>query len=288
MSAIPVLIVPLDTDLSPLTRHLWSKSVVHRVIEQDNKQVLLLANPNDIEEVKSLLEEWQTLGLEKPKVEHKSSFPGILIAIQQAPLTVFFILVFGLFYLYQQISQDWYSWTSSGAGLWPDQRNDISTYLELGLWGIWRHTLLHFGLVHILSNLFWMWIFGRALEAKKERTGFIALMLFCGLIGNILQWWLSGPSFGGVSGVVYGLAAWVWLRQTRYRLDYGIPSSLMLVMVVFILISITSDTLMPGLLNFGNGAHLGGLLTGLLLAFIWPVTNQPIKNQLRGQDSDDT
>ena len=71
--------------------------------------------------------------------------------------------------------------------------------------------------------------------------------------------------------MVYGLTAWTGLRQIRFGVPYGIPKALLGFVVFFMLLTITGDTLIPGLSGIANGGHLGGLLCGFLLAFIWPV-----------------
>jgi membrane associated rhomboid family serine protease len=44
------------------------------------------------------------------------------------------------------------------------------------------------------------------------------------------------------------------------------------IMVIFMLITITGETLSPGMTGVANGGHLGGLLCGFLMAILWPVS----------------
>jgi len=77
--------------------------------------------------------------------------------------------------------------------------------------------------------------------------------------------------FGGLSGVVYGVFAYLWIKSLL-RPDMGI------------LLSNTSVAIMIGwlLLGFTNSvgaianlAHLGGLITGVILAFILANVESP-------------
>ena len=270
MEPIVVLSAPLETDLSPLTRHLWALRIVHRVVEQNGEQILLLADPRDIPRVKDLYEQWQT-GLLSEPVESAAPGPGMVQKLLAVPLTLTIVLLLIAVFGWQQVSNGWHSWLTVGQGLWPQERNLPGTYTDMGVWALWRQTLLHFSAFHLISNALWIWIFAGAMERIGERTAILALFLFCGLSGNVLQWWYAGPAFGGASGFVYGLAAWTVLRQTRFKVPYGVPPAVLGMMVIFMLITITSDSFVPGLSGVANGGHLGGLLCGFLLAFIWPV-----------------
>lgn len=271
MEPIAVLSTPLTTDLSPLTRHLWARRIVHRVIENGNEQVLWIVNPADVEPIQSLLEQWRNGQLSEPEGTVSVTGPSLLDRIKSAPLTSVLVLALVLIFGWQHISDGWHSWLSENSALWPSQRMMLSTYIDIGFWELWRHTLLHFSAFHLISNVLWVWIFAGAMERVGERVAIIALFIFCGLAGNVMQWWLAGPSFGGVSGVVYGLAAWTVLRQTRYKVPYGVPPAVLVIMVVFMLITITGETIAPGITGVANGGYLGGLLCGFLMAFLWPV-----------------
>lgn len=271
MEPIAVLSTPLTTDLSPLTRHLWARRIVHRVIENGDEQVLWIVNPADVEPIQSLLEQWRNGQLSEPEGTVSVTGPSLLDRIKSAPLTSVLVLALVLIFGWQHISDGWHSWLSENCALWPSQRMMLSTYIDIGFWELWRHTLLHFSAFHLISNVLWVWIFAGAMERVGERVAIIALFIFCGLAGNVMQWWLAGPSFGGVSGVVYGLAAWTVLRQTRYKVPYGVPPAVLVIMVVFMLITITGETIAPGITGVANGGHLGGLLCGFLMAFLWPV-----------------
>lgn len=271
MEPLAVLTAPLSTDLSPLTRHLWAERVVHRVVESGDQQILLLANPADVERIRELLEEWRDGELGEPVAVAEKAENSLFTRLKSTPLTLFICVALILVFGWQHVSADWISWLKNGEALWPEGRNQLSTYVQLGLWGLWRHTILHLSLVHLVFNLTWILVLAGAMERQKEHLAILVLFLFCGLSGSVLQWWISGPGFAGVSGVVYGLTAWTGLRQIRFGVPYGIPKALLGFVVFFMLLTITGDTLIPGLSGIANGGHLGGLLCGFLLAFIWPV-----------------
>lgn len=276
MEPVAVLSAPLSTDLAPLTSHLWAQKIPHRVIERDDAQHLFIADPAHAPRVVALIEQWQQGTLRAPERTSESTTESAAQSgmgparWRQQPLTVALILlVLGVF-AWQHLSAAWFPWMEYFASAWPEQRHSLATYADMSLWGIWRPTLLHFSLLHLLSNALWIWVFAGAMERRQERLPILLLLLVCGLSGNLLQWWLGGPAFGGISGVVYGLAGWTGLRQTRYRIPYGVPPAILGVMVFLMCLTMLGDTLIPGLSGMAHGGHLGGLLAGLLLAVVWP------------------
>ncbi|MDF1763922.1 MAG: rhomboid family intramembrane serine protease [Oleibacter sp.] len=278
MKPIAVISAPLSTDLSPLTQHLWAKRIVHRVVEEvptetsPGEQILLIANPNDLPKIEELLQQWRDGTLAAPSGVSSQGKRDLIQRARQVPLTLGIILALAAIFFWQQVSNDWLSWLQQGQTLWPDFRNNLATYQALGIWGLWRPTILHFSAVHLLMNLLWIWILAGAIERQKEYVALVSLFILCGLAGNLLQWWIAGPAFGGVSGVVYGLTAWIGLRQARYHVPYGVPSAILGIMVFFMVLTIAGDSLVPGMSGIANGGHLGGLLCGFLLAILWPVS----------------
>ncbi len=274
MQPVLVLVAEPGVDLSPLTRHLWAERVAHRVIEQDGRQCLYVADPADAGRVKVWFEQWQAGELQEPLPEAVQ--PGIqqmLLSWLQTPVSMVFLLLFAAVFVWMHFSTGWQSWLETGAEYWPQQRFDPAVYLDIGLWALWRPTLLHFSFLHLLFNGLWWWILARPIERLDGVLPLLLLTLACGLGGNVLQWWYAGPSFGGVSGVTLGMLGWVGLRLRK--VPYPVPRMLLPVMVGWTVISIALDTMMPGTSVVAHGAHIGGLLTGFLLAAVWPVKSEP-------------
>jgi GlpG protein len=83
-----------------------------------------------------------------------------------------------------------------------------------------------------------------------------------GVVSNIAQNAYSGPHFGGISGVVYGLFGYVWLFG-RFEPSSGLQLSResTIIMVVWLLLC-TTGRIGP----VANMCHFVGLGMGLLLA----------------------
>ena len=72
--------------------------------------------------------------------------------------------------------------------------------------------LIHFGPVHLIFNLMWLFQFGSMIEGLQGRGRFLALVVVVAVLSNLAQYAMKSPFFGGMSGVNYGLFGYVWLR----------------------------------------------------------------------------
>jgi GlpG protein len=76
---------------------------------------------------------------------------------------------------------------------------------------------------------------------------------------------MTGPLFGGLSGVIFGLMGYTWLwdrLNTEQR--FGMPTSLMTFMMIWLVLGVSGLTERLGFGSIANTAHLVGLLSGLL------------------------
>ncbi|MEV4507894.1 rhomboid family intramembrane serine protease [Dactylosporangium sp. NPDC049525] len=117
---------------------------------------------------------------------------------------------------------------------------------------------LHYGLFHLLMNMWALWVLGRPLEAMLGRSRFLALYLVAGLGGSVVTY-LVGSEWAltaGASGAIFGLfAALIIVLRKMRRSVAGIVPVLVLNLVITFSV--------PGISITG---HLGGLLFGAIAA----------------------
>lgn len=169
--------------------------------------------------------------------------------------------------------------TRLGKEIGPTARLSITEYREEGnylvwddglpeirqgqVWRIFTPMFLHFGIMHILFNMLWLRDLGSMIEARKSWWYLLLLVLVMAGLSNLAQYKVSGPTFGGMSGVVYGLLGYVWM-QSRFNPASGLvlhPQTVTLMIIWFFLC--LSNIMGP----IANTAHGVGAVVGIAWGF---------------------
>jgi len=132
-------------------------------------------------------------------------------------------------------------------------------------WRFVTPVFLHFSALHIVFNLLWWWQLAGIIEKKQGKQRLLLLFLFTAIASNLSQYFLVGPYFGGLSGVVYGLVGYCWLfGLLNKHSQVNLSTSYFLFLLAWLILGFLE--LLP--VNVANYAHLAGLIAGLLLAVI--------------------
>lgn len=124
---------------------------------------------------------------------------------------------------------------------------------------------LHFSWLHIVFNTLWWWELGGSIEKRFSKSMLFGILFISALISNVAQFLVSGPFFGGLSGVVYALVGFVWWSGWLMpEKGLGLSKNIIGFMLVWMLIGFAN--LLP--VNMANTAHLLGLISGCGLAWI--------------------
>ena len=152
--------------------------------------------------------------------------------------------------------------------------------LQQALLPLFTCMFLHAGWVHVLGNMWFLWIFSANVEDRLGPIPYLFFYLVCGIGSNFSQllfsWGSHVPSLGA-SGAISGVMG-------AYILFFPKSRILTLVFLVFIFMARIPAVVFIGLwfvLQFLSGigslgsvnnggiawwAHIGGFLTGLILA----------------------
>lgn len=198
---------------------------------------------------------------------------------QQQPITALEQLMFYDYPIQQGKKTGWQGYYSILEEL-PESKSKLNEPKFVAIkkgefWRIFTPCLLHIGLIHLLFNMIWFWIFGKQIEERISRFRYLTLLILLGSFSNTVQYLFSGPNFMGFSGIICGLAGFVWMRQKIAPWEgYPIPKNTMNFLFIFIY-GIAFVQLVAFLLNYfegihlpiniANSAHLSGLFFGAFL-----------------------
>jgi membrane associated rhomboid family serine protease len=141
------------------------------------------------------------------------------------------------------------------------------------LYRLLTSAFLHTGITHIAFNMFALFVVGPPLEIWLGRLRFSALYLLSALGGSVLIYLFSPlnvPTLGA-SGAVFGLFAATFVVARKVNVDIRW-------VVVMIVINLVITVTVPSISWQG---HVGGLLTGGLVAFAYAYAPAKNRNQVQ-------
>ena len=170
---------------------------------------------------------------------------------------------------------------ATGFGLPPDYYLSFLTSL-----------FLHGGWLHIIINIWFMWIFAKNIEDRMGHAMFLIFYLICGIIATFIQWYfdqdLAIPVVGA-SGAIAGVLGAYFILDPFARVVVWIPLFFLPIFIEVPAISFlgfwviiqfqnaTSTLLFDGVTaDVAWWAHLGGFVTG---AIIHPLFINTVKKQ---------
>ena len=161
--------------------------------------------------------------------------------------------------------------------------------LASGSWiTIFTSMFLHWGPVHLLVNMLYLWIFGNNVEDIMGPFRFIVFYLLCGVVAAIAQLllWKGDPTTPmlGASGAIAGVLGAYLVRYPYARVDsclflfvfvtvVRLPA--ILVLAFWFVLQLFNGTIsLVGQGEAGGGgvawwAHIGGFLSGMLLIMLF-------------------
>lgn len=274
MNWIEVEHFPLNLDLYALTQFLHERGVAHKIVEDKGQQLLLVVDPAVIPSLKDFLLNYRQGNITLPDArEDNLALEQDAFAVVQNFLAtpIVFIIMFLCLLGTLIEGTSWQHYISFQEMLSPYRYRPLLNSLADGeIWRLVTPIFLHFGAVHFIFNMVWLWILGRALERYLNTWGFIAFILLVGVASNLIQYlWVGSANFGGFSGVVYALLGFQLVSQ-RYDSARLAPmhSGLAAISLISLALGIAGvfDFFIAG--RVANAAHLGGLAAGLVYAFV--------------------
>ncbi|MDA9014492.1 rhomboid family intramembrane serine protease [Porticoccaceae bacterium] len=132
---------------------------------------------------------------------------------------------------------------------------------------------LHFGLLHLVFNCLWLGLLGSRIETQQGAIHLLFIVLISGVASNMAQYYWSGTVyFGGMSGVIYALLGYLWVKNKIAPQHYApLPSGLMGFMVGWLVLCMTGVLEVALGIGVANAAHLSGLVAGLFIGLVFAL-----------------
>lgn len=269
-----------DVDLSQFSRLLWQQGIAHRIVQQGQGQLLLVAREEQILPAVTLYGCWQR-GEVQPQagadgrldllLSGASMTDGVARALRQTPLTLILIAVCVALLFVAPLDRPT---DLTYSLLYPDFSRGtrvivlsrvIETFGIRDFFNMLSPIVLHGGVLHLVFNMLWLWELGRRIELRQSGWLLGLVIVLLALVSNTVQYlYGGGNNFGGMSGVVYGLFAWIWMWQLFCpAAGLRLPGSL----ILFMLLSLVLMTWL-GLSMIANEAHLGGFVGGVVFGAV--------------------
>ena len=137
------------------------------------------------------------------------------------------------------------------------------------LWRLWTVTLVHGGLLHLLFNMYALWLAGPLVERLYGRWRFLGFYLLFALGGSLASFAFSDSRYAvGASGAIFGLFGLLFAAEQIHKPILDRQSRAFLGQLGGLLvINLIFGFVVP---NIDNMAHIGGLVTGFVIGALVP------------------
>lgn len=194
------------------------------------------------------------------RIELRASVPPVTKGLIALNVLVFVVILFG------------------GAGFWHSPNTVQLTWganfapatADGQWWRLGSAMFLHFGALHLGMNMLALWDGGKLVERMFGAVRFLVIYLVSGVGGNLLSLVIQGNDAvsGGASGAIFGiygaLLVYVWFGRRQMQaqefrwLFWGA--------LLFSALTIVMGYVIPGI---DNSAHIGGFVTGMVMAALF-------------------
>ena len=153
---------------------------------------------------------------------------------------------------------------------------NISDFVKMGeVYRIITCTFIHAGIIHLLCNMYSLYIIGSQLETFIGKARFIFVYIISAISGSLMSLIFTTGASVGASGAIFGLLGSLLYFGYHYRIYLG--SVLKNQIIPIIILNILLGFMLPGV---DNAAHIGGLIGGYLATVSVGIKNKSNRNEM--------
>lgn len=297
------------TEAQRFTAYLLTQQIGAQAEQEGNEWVIWVRNEDQVDAAKTALEHFRTAPLDerysgveakaaklqreqlekavaakKNVVEMRGQWKNNQSAFKRAPLTCVVIgLCIFVFFLQQSSenaispAEQWLSFSMISPTSSPDivafPRDGYTQIREGQVWRLVTPAFLHFGVMHIVFNMMLTYSLGSIIEQRYGAWRLLLFIIIVAALSNLAQYsWEGSPRFGGMSGVVYGLFGFIWMKMLYDpRSGIQVSQQLIIISIVGLLFGMIAaippfDATLGRVWRVANTAHFVGLAVGMAIA----------------------
>jgi GlpG protein len=138
------------------------------------------------------------------------------------------------------------------------------------VWRLLTPIFIHLGIMHLVFNMLWLKDLGSMIEKLVSTRLLLAQVIVIGVASNLGQYYFAGPFFGGMSGVVYGLLGYVWMKS-RFDPASGLFLDKQTVIWMIGWFFLCVAKVIPSVANYAHGV-------GLVIGMIWGFASAKMRS----------
>lgn len=176
----------------------------------------------------------------------------------------------------------------SGVGIMDPNSTDLvnwganyrSSTLDGGWWRLLTACFLHIGILHLLLNMYALVYIGVILEPLLGKVKFASAYLLTGVLASFASlWWHNNTVSAGASGAIFGMYGVFLALLMTNSVNTLTKKAFMSSVLIFVFYNLINGLSKNS--SIDNAAHIGGLLSGVLVGFaLVPSIKQPDNSRL--------
>lgn len=246
--------------IQPLLEQLKQQGMGYELRQEQDAKELWVEQAQWVDAVRNAYQQYQRA------LDHQSQHTLTRENLKQLPITVLLIVVSLVVAFLTQLGEQGAEYFFIAQLQYYPRAWIAYSGADL-IWHSISPVFLHFSIEHLVFNSLSLWYLGSVLERIVPKLGYAVLIVLLALISNYSQLLASGPLFGGLSGIVYGLIGFAFCYQ-KWIKPLGIANGFLYLAVGWMALGYTPFFAMVGLGNMANAAHLSGLLGGVVIFVI--------------------
>lgn len=146
-------------------------------------------------------------------------------------------------------------------------------------WRLLTNIFIHFGIIHLLMNMYCLYTIGVYLEPMLGKYRYVTAYVSAGVLASIASlWWHSGTvNSAGASGAIFGLYGLFLAMLTTDLIPKKVKDQLLKSIGIFVVYNLIYGVKS----GIDNAAHIGGLISGIFIGCLYVISIRKQKREER-------